>query len=223
MIVDLFHGEVADNINLTGLEHVISVSTGHASAGSSSSSSSGKKSKKGKGADGDDAPAPQSIVAPEASTSANGLDGVSMPVIHFRVYRIGMLKSDSKTPYVKLELCGPAFDFSLRRHLDPSPEVWKSATRTPTSKTAKRKIAADGDAEPGEQAKKKPKNKNIDIDEMGDKVGRLHMAQQDLSTLQARKMKGLKGAKKAEKEAAQDADQVLAGEISDAVSGPDSD
>lgn len=34
------------------------------------------------------------------------------------------------------------------------------------------------------------------IDEMGDKVGRVYVDSQDLSTLQARKFKGLKGEKK---------------------------
>jgi len=36
------------------------------------------------------------------------------------------------------------------------------------------------------------KKKNLDVDEMGDLRGRLHVGKQDLSKLQTRKMKGLK-------------------------------
>lgn len=45
---------------------------------------------------------------------------------------------------------------------------------------------------PDQMAGKKRKDRNIDLDEMGDKIGKLHMAKQDLSKLQSRKMKGLK-------------------------------
>ena len=43
-------------------------------------------------------------------------------------------------------------------------------------------------AKGGEQRVKK----NVDMDSMGDKVGRIHLGRQDLSELQTRKMKGLK-------------------------------
>ena len=36
------------------------------------------------------------------------------------------------------------------------------------------------------------KKKNVEVDEMGDVRGRLHVAKQDLGELQTRKMKGLK-------------------------------
>ena len=36
------------------------------------------------------------------------------------------------------------------------------------------------------------KRKNIETDEMGDKVGKIHLGKQDLSKMQGRKMKGLK-------------------------------
>ena len=36
------------------------------------------------------------------------------------------------------------------------------------------------------------KRKNIETDEMGDKVGRIHLGNQDLGKMQGRKMKGLK-------------------------------
>lgn len=189
MIVDLLHGEVTDNINLTGLEHVISVSTGHAHQEDT-------KALRGP----EEAPAPQSLFTPQASTSAipGSTASSALPPVHFRTYRIGMLKSDNRTPYVKLELCGPSFDFTLRRHSAPAPDMWKAATRSATSKTAKRKVEDLDEDGQDRQEKKKPKNKNVDVDEMGDKVGRIHVGKQDLSKLQARKMKGLKGARSAE-------------------------
>lgn len=188
MLLDLLRGEATDSINLTGLEHVISVSTGHAS----------NEEKKAKSIAEKEALAqPQSLFAPEASTSAAAGSASGLPPIHFRTYRIGMLRSDNRTPYTKLELCGPSFDFSLRRHSAPAAEVWKAATRSATSKIAKRKqVDLDSDGEEvASKASKKPKNKNVDVDEMGDKVGRIHVGKQDLSKLQARKMKGLKGAR----------------------------
>lgn len=48
------------------------------------------------------------------------------------------------------------------------------------------------------EALKKPKTteertkKNISMDVMGDKMGRIHVGKQDMSSLQTRKMKGLK-------------------------------
>ena len=36
------------------------------------------------------------------------------------------------------------------------------------------------------------KTKNVDMDLIGDKVGRIHVGRQDLNQLQTRKMKGLK-------------------------------
>ena len=39
------------------------------------------------------------------------------------------------------------------------------------------------------------KRKNVETDEMGDKVGRIHLGKQDLAQMQGRKMKGLKVAR----------------------------
>lgn len=94
-----------------------------------------------------------------------------------------LLKSSSagRAPYIALEPSGPAFDFTLRRSIEGAPELWKHAT-----KTLKRKSKGEG----GAQAKKR--SKNWEIDEMGDKTGRIHVGTQDLSKLQSRKMKGLR-------------------------------
>lgn len=42
-----------------------------------------------------------------------------------------------------------------------------------------------------EQLRQKTK-KNVEVDNMGDKIGRVHVGKQDLGKLQTRKMKGLK-------------------------------
>jgi ribosome production factor 2 len=93
--------------------------------------------------------------------------------IHFRSYTISFKKSGSKTPRVELEEMGPNYDFTVRRTSVAKPEVWKSAIRVP--KEIKHK-----------------KVKNIEVDEMGDKYGRIHLGKQDLNKIQTRKMKGLK-------------------------------
>lgn len=43
--------------------------------------------------------------------------------------------------------------------------------------------------------------KNVSMDVMGDKIGRIHMGKQDLSDLQTRKMKGLKRGRDDEEDA----------------------
>ena len=56
------------------------------------------------------------------------------------------------------------------------------------------------------EALKKPRGteektkKNVSMDVMGDKIGRIHLGRQDLTELQTRKMKGLKRSKDLEVE-----------------------
>jgi ribosome production factor 2 len=107
-----------------------------------------------------------------SDTSASG----PLPLIHFRSYTVKLLKSGQREPRVELEPMGPWFDFRLRRTQPANEETWKNATRT---------------VKKADPAKNK-KNKNVETDEMGDKIGRVHLGRQDLSKLQARKMKGLR-------------------------------
>lgn len=101
----------------------------------------------------------------------------SLPLIHFRVYIPKLFKSGQKEPRIELEECGPRFDFKLKRNLVPLEDLWTRACKRRTST-----------ADP----KKKKRLRNVDIDEMGDKVGRIHVGRQDLEKLQSRKIKGLK-------------------------------
>jgi ribosome production factor 2 len=150
LLMDLFNGEVAESIYLSGLEHVISITV-----------------------------APSSVKL--ASVPDVQTDG-PLPVVHIRGYMVKLLASGQRVPRVELVPMGPSLDLSLRRHQPADPEHWKAAMRRPKLKKQ--------DVEKGLGKKRK----NMEVDEMGDLRGRVHIAKQDLTKLQTRKMKGLRRA-----------------------------
>lgn len=83
---------------------------------------------------------------------------------------------------------GPSLDLTMRRHLTAHPEILKQSLKRPKLKKT--------EVEKGLGKKVK----NMEVDEMGDLRGRLHIAKQDLEKLQTRKMKGLKNGFKDEAE-----------------------
>ncbi|KAF1826189.1 Brix-domain-containing protein [Dissoconium aciculare CBS 342.82] len=95
------------------------------------------------------------------------------PMIHLRCYLIKTKKSTSDLPAVDVEEMGPRIDFRVGRIKEADPDMWKEAMKKPRSSEPKTK-------------------KNIEVDPVGDKLGRIHVGKQDLTTLQTRKMKGLK-------------------------------
>lgn len=101
-------------------------------------------------------------------------DGLA-PVIRLRWYKIRTKRSGHKLPRVELDEIGPKFDFKVGRTQEAPRDAMKEAL-----KQGKR---------PNEEIKLK---KNITLDSIGDKIGRVHLAKQDLGGLQTRKMKGLK-------------------------------
>jgi ribosome production factor 2 len=103
-----------------------------------------------------------------------------LPPVHIRTFTIQLNKSGTRIPKVQLTPMGPHFDFVLRRHTTPDPTMLKAALRRPKMEK--------NDVEKGLGKKRK----NIEIDEMGDLKGQLHLGKQDLSGLQVRKMRGLK-------------------------------
>ena len=113
----------------------------------------------------------------QASTSAE--DPASLPKVHIRSYTIRLLKSGTRIPRVELTPMGPSLDLTLRRHTDADPELWKQAMKRP--KLRKQEV---------EKGLGK-KRKNMEVDEMGDLRGRIHVGKQDLGKLQTRKMKGV--------------------------------
>lgn len=107
-------------------------------------------------------------------------DSSNLPKVHLRTYTISLTPSGTKVPLVSLVPMGPFLDLTLRRHEDADPERLKAAMKRPKMKKQ--------DVEKGLGKRKK----NVEVDEMGDIRGRLHVGKQDLSKLQSRKMKGLK-------------------------------
>jgi ribosome production factor 2 len=126
------------------------------------------------------APAPPEL-SHAAQDAVNGtIDPKNLPKIHLRTYTVRLLSSGTRIPRVELEPMGPFLDLTVRRHQRADPEMWKVAMKRPRLKKQ--------DVEKGLGKKKK----NLEVDEMGDLRGRLHVAKQDLGRLQTRKMKGLK-------------------------------
>lgn len=112
------------------------------------------------------------VTAEDAPLVAGDGDGLK-PAIHLRVYMIQTKRSGQKLPRVELEEIGPRMDFRLGRVREPDEAALKEAMRRPKTTEERTK-------------------KNISTDAMGDKMGRIHLAKQDLGDLQTRKMKALK-------------------------------
>jgi ribosome production factor 2 len=101
------------------------------------------------------------------------VEGESAPKIHLRGYLIKTKRSGQKLPRVEVEEMGPRFDFTVGRERFADPDMLKDALKKPKGTEARTK-------------------KNIDMDIMGDKIGKIHPGKQDFNNLQTRKMKGLK-------------------------------
>lgn len=95
------------------------------------------------------------------------------PEIKMRFYLLKTKRSGTKLPRVEVEEMGPRMDFSLGREQFPDKDMLKEAMKRPRGVEARTK-------------------KNIDMDAMGDKTGKIHVGKQDFANLQTRKMKGLK-------------------------------
>ncbi|CAD6583973.1 MAG: rRNA-binding ribosome biosynthesis protein rpf2, partial [Tremellales sp. Tagirdzhanova-0007] len=106
-----------------------------------------------------------------------------LPFVHVRVYTLKLLSSGSRIPRTQLIEMGPRIDLSVRRVQNADEEMMRYAM--------KRAKMAKKDVEKGLGKKRK----NVETDEMGDKVGRIHLGKQDLAQMQGRKMKGLKVAR----------------------------
>jgi len=116
---------------------------------------------------------------PATLNNASGEDVSSLPKVHIRTYTLKLLSSGTRIPRVELVPMGPSLDLVLRRHQPADPELLKQALKqTQLKKT---------DVEKG-----LGKTKNMEVDNMGDLRGRVHIAKQDLGKLQTRKMQGLK-------------------------------
>ncbi|KAF8634907.1 hypothetical protein AX15_000654 [Amanita polypyramis BW_CC] len=122
-------------------------------------------------------PTPASL---STATTTQDSKPEELPKVHIRTFNIKKLASGIKTPRVELEPMGPSLDLSLRRYQEPDSEMLKQAMKRPKLKKQ--------DIEKGLGKKRK----NMEVDEMGNLRGRIHVGKQDLNKLQTRKMKGLK-------------------------------
>eukprot|EP00003_Mantamonas_plastica_P012779 TRINITY_DN2274_c0_g2_i6.p1 TRINITY_DN2274_c0_g2~~TRINITY_DN2274_c0_g2_i6.p1 ORF type:complete len:519 (-),score=112.44 TRINITY_DN2274_c0_g2_i6:169-1725(-) len=90
--------------------------------------------------------------------------------IHFRTYTITFKKSGGRVPKAELEVMGPCFDLVPRRVYQAADSLQKEARKIPKSLMKKKK-------------------KNITTNVFGEQIGRIHVQQQDLKTMQLKKMK----------------------------------
>ena len=98
---------------------------------------------------------------------------IQTKLLSIRVFHIELKKSGHRIPRIELNEIGPCLDLIIRRTKLASDDFYK--------KTLKQSKAI-----------KEKKIKNITINELGTKVGRIHMERQVFDHLQTRKMKGLK-------------------------------
>ncbi|EIW61119.1 Brix-domain-containing protein [Trametes versicolor FP-101664 SS1] len=119
----------------------------------------------------------------QASTSTDPAPAEVLPKVHIRAYTIRLLASGTRVPRVELTPMGPFVDLTMRRHQEADAELLKQALRRP--KVRKQ------DVEKGLGKKRK----NLEVDELGDLRGRIHVGKQNLDKLQTRKMKGLKASR----------------------------
>ncbi|KAF3086387.1 rRNA-binding ribosome biosynthesis protein rpf2 [Orbilia oligospora] len=120
-------------------------------------------------------------------SAADPTDEQPNPKIHLRCYMLKTVRSGHKLPRVELEEMGPRMDFKIGRIQEASPDMMKEAMKKPKGQEMRTK-------------------KNISVDSMGDKIGKVHVDRQDLGKLQTRKMKGLKKRGRDESEGERDDD-----------------
>jgi len=94
--------------------------------------------------------------------------------IYFRRYAINLKKSGTKVPRVELTEIGPSFTIQIRRSKPASKEVLQEATQVHSSTTPK-------------------KVKNVKKSTLGRTMGTIHMGRQDISTMNVRRPKALRG------------------------------
>lgn len=98
--------------------------------------------------------------APKAGAIPSDAD----PPVSVRRYRIKQQKSGSKLPRVELSEIGPRFTLSVDRQKGPDKDRWKSALKVP-------------------KAAKPTKVKNVSKDQMGKRLGRIHLGKQDFDAI----------------------------------------
>lgn len=137
VLLDMFRGYVADELNLGGLQHVIMV-------------------------------------------MATGTGEEDCRIL-FRPYHISLKKSGNRVPMVELSEMGPRIDWKVGRTREANHDLMKQALRVPK-----------------ELHKRNIKNKETTM--LGETLGRVHVGDQKLQTIQTRKLKAFKGNSKDKEE-----------------------
>ena len=144
------------------------------------------------------------IAAGESANSTNIDNPANKPVVHLRWYKVETTRSTSpKIPRVELDPVGPTFDFRVGRIREADASIMKEAMKH------------------GRRPNEAKSKKNVEMDLVGDKIGRVHLGKQDLSQLQTRKMKGLKRSHAELDDAATNGD--VNGELEDDIVSEDED
>ncbi|CAM9697978.1 unnamed protein product [Chrysoparadoxa australica] len=94
--------------------------------------------------------------------------------VYIRHYQVNYMRSGTKVPNVQLKPMGPHMDLTLRRTKFASPDLRKLACKQPKQAMPK-------------------KVKNRSSNGLRDVVGRIHLGRQDLSSMQVRRVKALRG------------------------------
>jgi ribosome production factor 2 len=126
-----------------------------------------------------------SLAPTPPSLYSNGIQSedpssLNLVKVHIQTYTIRLLSSGTRIPRVELTPMSPFLDLSLRRHQPPDSELWKAAMKRPKMKKTDVKKGLGKN------------RKNMEVNDVGDLRGRVHVMKQDLEKLQTRKMKGLK-------------------------------
>ncbi|CAN0365510.1 unnamed protein product, partial [Laminaria digitata] len=93
--------------------------------------------------------------------------------VHVRHYHIGFQRSGSKIPNVGLKEMGPSLDLEIRRTSFAAKDLWKASVKKPRVTETR-------------------KTKNVSANQFGDKLGRIHLGRQDLSSMKVRRVKALR-------------------------------
>jgi len=103
-----------------------------------------------------------------------------------RSYRIQLKKSGTRLPRVELEEIGPSLDWVVRRSQLASEDLFTTACKQVKNVRGQKKV------------------KNLSEDDLGNKLGRVHIQSQQIQTIQTRKVKALKESKEEKLEKVQE-------------------
>ncbi|EPQ50726.1 Brix-domain-containing protein [Gloeophyllum trabeum ATCC 11539] len=106
-------------------------------------------------------------------------DGTLLPRVHLRTYTV----TRDRAGRAALAPMGPFLDLALRRHVPPEANAHLLALAMKRPKLKKQDV----------QKGLGKRRRNVEVDEMGDVRGRVHLGKQELGGLRGKRMKALRG------------------------------